>query len=307
MSEIISGTTSTKVAKRLDALRTESGSTALGRVLTLIAVVRDEEGVQRAIGTATAVTRAHPCRIIVLLPDDAHDGEANLDAEIIVGGDVGLTEVIILRPSNGAGEDQASLVMPLLLPDATVMTWWVQEAPTKPSQTALGRISRRRITDANSTKSPMVKMTAMANHRQPGDTDLSWASITLWRGQVAALIDEPPHEAIDRVEVEGNIDRGGANLLAAWLGLRLGVPAAAIRGEGPGINAVRLFRKSGVLEIVRPNGDDVAYLNRPGRQQLQIPMPRRTLEHLLIEELRTLGDDVEYADTLINGLPLLDS
>lgn len=306
---ILTKTTSAHTARELERLRGEGGSSALGKVLNLIAVVKDDDGVRKVSESALDVAQAHPLRIIVVLPDaqsNDNSGAPRLDAEIMRGEDVGVAEVVILRPFNGAGENQVSLVLPLLLPDAPVFTWWVQEAPSNPSKTGLGAASARRITNANATRNPVASLTALAQNRKPGDTDLTWAGITIWRSQLAALLNESPHEEVTAAEVYGNTNRGGANLLAGWLALRLNVPVHLEHCDSAGIDSVVMRRESGPLSISRPRDGDVAILARPGRSDLQVAMPMRTLQAQLIEELRTVNDDLEFADVIQKGLPLVN-
>lgn len=302
--QIISNTTSARLTRKLNDNRGEGGS-ALGKVLNLIAVVKDEDGVRSVVESALDVAQAHPLRIIVVLPEASDEAEPHLDAEIMDHEDVGSAEVIILRPYNGAGTNQVSLVIPLLLPDAPVFTWWVQEAPRNPSDNGLGQISSRRITNANSTRNPVATLTQLAQHRQPGDTDITWAGITIWRSQLAALLNEAPHEKVTRAEVGGNTNRAGSNMLAAWLALRLGVQVKLVHTDAAGIDSVILHRASGPLTIKRPKDGDIAVLSRPGRSDLQISMPMRTLQAQLIEELRTVGDDSEFAAVISEGLGLI--
>ncbi|VEI12409.1 glucose-6-phosphate dehydrogenase assembly protein OpcA [Trueperella bialowiezensis] len=303
----LTNTTSAEVARELERIRDLGGSSALGKVLNLIAVVRNDDGVRAVVDSAVDVAQAHPLRVIVLMPDaTSDDGKPRLDAEIMLKEDVGVAEVVILRPYNGAGQNEVSLVLPLLLSDAPVFTWWVQEAPKNPSQTSLGRVSTRRITNANSTRNPVAALTALAQHRQPGDTDLTWAGITLWRSQLAALLNEAPYEPVTEAFVHGNTSRGGANLLAGWLALRLGVPVHLEHRETAGIDSVELCRESGSLSISRPQDGDVAIISRPDRADLQVAMPMRTLQAQLIEELRTVNDDLEFAAVLREGLALLN-
>ncbi|MCI7305689.1 MAG: glucose-6-phosphate dehydrogenase assembly protein OpcA [Trueperella sp.] len=293
----ISHTTSARLARRLNELRGE-GTYALGKVLNLVAVVRDEDGVRAVVDSALGVAEAHPLRIVVVLPDASDDGDARLDAEILGHEDVGPAEVVILRPYNGAGTSLISLVTPLLLPDAPVFTWWVQDAPTCPTDRSLGQIASRRITNANAVTDPLGALKELARKREPGDTDINWAGITIWRSQLAALLNEGPHESVVSAQVGGNTHRVGSHMLAAWLRLRLAVPVELIHTGAPGIEYVCLHRPSGDLSITRPGRGSIAVLGRPGRPDLQISMPMRSLESQLIEELRTVGDDPEFAAVL---------
>ncbi|GMA31177.1 glucose-6-phosphate dehydrogenase assembly protein OpcA [Litorihabitans aurantiacus] len=136
----LSSTTSSKIAARLVKLREEGGAVALGRVLTLV-VSAPPEHVERAVDAANDASREHPCRVLVVSPqpDGAADGPADgLDAEIRVGGDAGASEVIVLRPRGGARSELDSLVMPLLLPDAPIVTWWPASPPPSPRPTPSG-------------------------------------------------------------------------------------------------------------------------------------------------------------------------
>lgn len=293
----ISHTTSAKLARTLTVLRGD-GTYALGKVLNLVAVVRNEDGVRAVTESALGVAKAHPLRIVVVLPDQSDDGVARLDADIMDREDVGPAEVIILRPFNGAGTNRVSLVIPLLLPDAPVFTWWVQEAPDSPIDKGLGQIASRRITNANAAGDPLQALLDVAVNRQPGDTDINWAGITIWRSQLAALLNETPHEEVHSAKVGGNTHRVGAHMLAAWLSLRLDVPVELCHTQAAGIEYAILHRASGDLAIRRPANGDVAVLSRPGRTDLQISMPMRTLQAQLIEELRTVGEDREFARVL---------
>ena len=109
-------TTTSKISKKIMALREQGGVIALGRVLTLVVVTRsglEEE----AIEAANEASREHPCRIIVLA-DAGASAPTRLDAQIRVGGDAGASEVILLRGYGELAEESESLVAALLLPDA---------------------------------------------------------------------------------------------------------------------------------------------------------------------------------------------
>ncbi|WP_446920001.1 OpcA/G6PD domain-containing protein, partial [Klebsiella pneumoniae] len=58
----------------------------------------------------------------------------------------------------------------------------------------------------------------------PGDSDMSWAAITLWRGVVASALDRHPHEPVKSVEVAGPAGHPAPDFAAGWLLDRLAVP-----------------------------------------------------------------------------------
>ena len=107
-------TTTSKISKKIMALREQGGVIALGRVLTLVVVTKsglEEE----AIEAANEASREHPCRIIVLA-DAGAEAPNRLDAQIRVGGDAGASEVIVLRGYGELADESESLVAALLLP-----------------------------------------------------------------------------------------------------------------------------------------------------------------------------------------------
>ena len=103
-------TTTSKISKKIMALREQGGVIALGRVLTLVVVTRsglEEE----AIEAANEASREHPCRIIVLA-DAGASAPTRLDAQIRVGGDAGASEVILLRGYGELAEESESTRRP---------------------------------------------------------------------------------------------------------------------------------------------------------------------------------------------------
>lgn len=300
------GTTTSQVSKTLVTLREEGGAVALGRVLTLIiATTADEE--EAAITAANKASREHPMRVIVLTTSGKPHDAPGLDAEVRIGGDAGASEVVVLRPRGAAGSNEESLVTGLLLPDAPVVVWWTGAAPEVVGTSSLGRIATRRITDASTTGDARAALRHLSASYTPGDTDFAWTRLTLWRAQLAAVLDQPPYETIEAVEVAGASDSPSTLLLAGWLRLRLEVPVHydLSRSVGSvGIRSVRLHRASGVVELERDVPDD-AQLSQPGQPVHDVSLPRRSLTECLAEELRRLDPDDTYGDVLQTGLGLL--
>lgn len=303
MIKDLPNTTTSKVSKELVRIREEGGAVALGRVLTLL-IETDAKGLEDAILAANEASRAHPCRIIVLANDDKATKKPKLDAEIRVGGDAGASEVIVLRAYGEAASDPESLVTGLLLPDAPVVAWWPGIAPEKPSASAIGRIAQRRITDAAAQKDPHGWLSNLAKNYAPGDSDFAWTRLTLWRAQLAAILDQPPYDTVTSVVVTGAVNSPSTDLLAAWLELKLKVEVKlvrTVRGEAvAGINGVKLVRKSGDIEIIR-NIPDVATLIQPAQPIRDISLPRRSPRDCLIEDLRRLDSDDAFGKLITKG------
>jgi glucose-6-phosphate dehydrogenase assembly protein OpcA len=303
MIKDLPNTTISKVSKELVQIREEGGAVALGRVLTLL-IQTDFKDLEEAILAANEASRAHPCRIIVLANDDKSTKKSKLDAEIRVGGDAGASEVIVLRAFGEAVSDAESLVTGLLLPDAPVVAWWPGTAPEKPSDSALGRIAQRRITDAAAQNDPHGWLSNLAKNYAPGDSDFAWTRLTLWRAQLAAILDQPPYDPVLSVIVTGAVDSPSTDLLAAWLELKLKVDVQlvrTVRGEAvTGIKGVKLLRKSGDIGIIR-NIPDVATLVQPGQPTRDISLPRRSPRDCLIEDLRRLDSDDAFGKLITKG------
>lgn len=298
-----------KIARALIDVREEGGAVALGRVLTLIILTR-EGAMEEAIEAANDASREHPMRVIVLTLGNGTDAPSRLDAQIRVGGDAGASEVVTLRAFGEAGSSNLeSLVTGLLLPDAPVVVWWPNDTPESPSTTSIGRIAQRRITDAATKPDPGAWVAALGEHHAPGDTDLAWTRLTHWREQLAAVLDQPPYEAVTAVEVRGAASSPSTALLAAWLRLALDVP---VQWEylpadewTDGIKSVRLTRGDGEVLLERSD-PSIACLSQPGQPQHDLVLARRTLRECLAEELRRLDPDLLYGRVITEGWQLLE-
>jgi glucose-6-phosphate dehydrogenase assembly protein OpcA len=297
------GTTTAAVNRYLVKLRHDVGAMTLGRVLTLVIVV-DGTGADTAIEAANDASRQHPCRIITVI-SGKRSGVSRLDAQIRVGGDAGASEVIVLRLHGALAGQGDSVLVPLLLPDSPVVAWWPQKAPLNVAESAIGQMAQRRVTDAAAVASPQTEIRRRADNYQPGDTDLAWSRITLWRGLLAAALDEPPYEPVLKAKVAGASDSPSADLMAGWLAQALRCPVTRTRTRaGTGMTSVRLTRPSGNLDLLRPDGA-VATLSPPGQPIRRISLGRRALAECLADELHRLDPDEVYAQTLTMGLAMI--
>jgi glucose-6-phosphate dehydrogenase assembly protein OpcA len=296
-------TTVSQISKSLVQMREQGGAVALGRVLTLI-IQTDSENAETAIDAANSASREHPSRIIVLVDAD-QDSAAKLDAEIRVGGDAGASEVVILRPFGEAATHPQSLVMGLLLPDAPVVAWWPNAAPAVVSESPIGKIATRRITDALNQADPAKFLRNLSKTYAPGDTDFSWTRLTLWRAQLAALLDQPPYDAIESVDMIGDLNNPSVLLLAAWLKVQLDCEVnTEHREDTAGVKAVylvRLNRKATNIEILRDQSN-MASLSQTNQPPKELSLPVRSLRDCLAEDLRRLDPDLAFEKVLTTGL-----
>ncbi|HEY8371601.1 MAG TPA: glucose-6-phosphate dehydrogenase assembly protein OpcA [Pseudonocardiaceae bacterium] len=294
-------TTTSRVNKKLVELREQGGAVALGRVLTLVIVTDDGSQTEEAIDAANVASREHPCRVIVVARGWV-EAAPRLDAQIRIGGDAGASEVIVLRLYGPLANEGASCVVPLLLPDAPVVAWWPGQAPEHPASDPIGQLAQRRITDAAAEPDPIKALEVRRRNYAEGDTDLAWTRLTTWRALLAAALDQPPYEKITAAAVTGGSDSPSTDLLAGWLAAYLDIPVVRHQtSPGEGMFSVVLERKSGNVELVRPDGQ-VGILTQPGQPERRVALQRREVSDCLIEELRRLDPDEVYEATL-HGLP----
>jgi glucose-6-phosphate dehydrogenase assembly protein OpcA len=289
----LANTSTRKIQDALTATRHRMGGPATGKVLTLI-VVTDEAAQYDAIRAATETAREHPCRVLGIIAR-GKEAESRFDAEVRVG-ETGPGETVLLRMYGQLAEHADSVVLPLLVPDTPVVTWWPGEAPAKPSGDALGAIAQRRVTDAANGADPLGALRRLAAGYQPGDTDFAWARLTPWRSLLAAALDQRVDD-ITSVRIEAAETNPSAALLGGWLSVRLGAPSEVVSSQGPGITAVRMATKDGEIAVTRPDGR-VATLSRTGQPDRQVALHRRSTAELLAEELRRLDPDEVYHEAV---------
>lgn len=294
--------TTKAVSKQLVRLRNESGSMTLGRVMTLIVVV-DEADADEAIEAAITASRQHPSRIIALVSGNPRAAR-RLDAQVRLGSDAGGSEIIVLRMYGELTKHGASVVTPLLAADTPIVAWWPSGAQDVGSS-PIGKLAGRRITDASLSNDPRKALQRRRVEYTDGDTDMAWSRTTRWRGLLATALDLPPYEPVTSVTVTGASDSASTDLLAGWLAVRLKCPVRRARSKpGTGLVNVVMERKSGAIELVRPDRQ-VGCLTQPGQPERQLDLTRPDRTESLAEELSRLGGDEVYRQALVKGLPLV--
>ena len=266
----------------------------MGMVMTLVFVVEEEDSAA-AMETARTASREHPARVLGVILGDGR-GTARVDAQVGIGsGWTGESAMIRLRGE--VTKHPESVVLPLLLPDSPVVVWWPTKAPEDPAADPLGKLARRRITDAAAVPRQKAKaMLTQCRSYAPGNSDLAWTRITSWRALLAAALDQQPGKVV-AASVAAERISPSADLLSAWLADRLRVKVERTASEGPGITKVELETKNGPISIVRHDGK-LAILSVPGEPDRPVALKRREIDELLAEELRHLDPDDVYADTV---------
>ena len=296
----LTDTNASAVSAALVSARRAAGNQAVGMVLTLIVVV-DEATHYDALRSARDAGREHPSRILVVITRPGR-GEPRLDAEIRVA-DGRPGDTVVLRLHGELAKHADSVVLPLLLPDTPVVVWWPSKAPPVPGQDQLGVLAQRRITDAAASLQPMRALHQRADSYVPGDTDLAWTRLTPWRALLAAALDQLPGSTVTAATVEAERGNPSAEVLASWLGGRLGVDVTRRESKGPGITLVRMTTTGAgerataddsEIVLSRPDGV-LAQLDLPGGPVRPVALRRRETAELLTEELRRLDPDEVYS------------
>ncbi len=147
--------------------RRKAGSPAMGMVMTLVVRRPTRTDAEAAMDAARAASREHPARVLGVVLGDGR-GAPRVDAEVGIGsGWTGETALITL--TGEVTKHPESVVLPLLLPDSPVVVWWPAKAPADPAADPLGRLARRRITDAAAVPTGRAKaMLAQCRSLLPG-------------------------------------------------------------------------------------------------------------------------------------------
>ena len=291
---VLENTDASRIAAGLLEARRAAGSPAMGMVMTMIIVVPEEDA-ETALAAARDAAKEHPSRLLGLILGPAR-GASEITAEIRAGhGTAG--ELALIRLSGEVTKHPESVVLPLLLPDSPVVVWWPTKAPSSPAEDPLGQLGTRRITDAAQVPTGKAKamLTQCASYA-PGNTDLAWTRITLWRALLAAALEQVDAK-VTGASVTGERISPSADLLGAWLADRLRVKVERNRSNGPGITEVTITTRSGDIRIARTDGRE-ATLTVPGQPDRPVALRRREVPELLTEELRRLDPDDIYAATV---------
>jgi glucose-6-phosphate dehydrogenase assembly protein OpcA len=288
-------TTGTAVVKALAAERRTGGAVTSGIALTLVVVV-DHENLEEAEEAATIAASRHPMRMLVVIRRQFDAPVPRLDAEVTIGGRLGPGESVVLRMYGRLGLHAESVTLPLLAPDAPVVTWWHALCPDKIAHDPLGVFAERRITDVSRSTEPSAALHKRAEDFAPGDTDLAWTRLTPWRVALASAFDGVRRRPASAV-VHGGPNEPSARLLSGWLAARLDIETSIDGGDDEPVGGVEISFADGKTTTATLENASLV-LRREGQQDSFMPFGERPLGELLAEELRRLDHDHVYAEAL---------
>lgn len=296
----LDNTTTRAIAKKLTSAQ-EHYTLTTGRVLTLIVVASVEDDFDHILTSIRDASHEHPSRVLVVFAGDP-SSETRLDAELRVGGEAGASEIVIMHLHGALAEQAEAVVTPLLLPDTPIVAWWPTSFPDSPGQHPIGRIAQRRITNiAFNDNEDHTALHKASYGFATGDSDMSWAAITLWRGIVASSLDRYPQEPVESVEISGPAGDPAPDIAAGWLADRLAVPvtrstSSPAEGEGAWfpIHHLRFNRATSNIDIDVLNSSTLR-VRVPGSPESLVAINVRSQAENLSEELRHLDVDHTYA------------
>src|ERR1700761_5701808 len=146
-------TTGTAVVKALAAERRTGGAVTSGLALTLV-VVADEKNVADVEQAVTIAASKHPMRMLLVIRRQIDAPTPRLDAEVLIGGRLGPGEAVVMRMYGRLALHAESVTLPLLAPDAPVITWWQGTPPERLAYDPLGVFADRRITAVSRSADP---------------------------------------------------------------------------------------------------------------------------------------------------------
>ena len=288
-------TTGTAVVKALAAERRTGGAVTSGIALTLVIVV-DHKDIEAAEEAASLAASRHPMRMLMVIRSQIDAPVPRLDAEVTMGGRLGPGEAVVLRMYGRLALHAESVTLPLLAPDAPVVTWWYGEAPEKIAYDPLGVFAERRITDVLRSSDPNAALQRRADDFAPGDTDLAWTRLTPWRAALASAFDGARSKPTG-VVVHGGVNEPSARLLAGWLTARLGLDVDIDGVDDEPVSGVDISFEDNRSTRATLEGNNLV-LRREGQQDSFMPFGERPLGELLAEELKRLDHDHIYAEAL---------
>jgi glucose-6-phosphate dehydrogenase assembly protein OpcA len=202
-------------------------------VSNLVVVCRDRTSGRQALAAVERLGQRAPSRCVVLIAEppsgreEVHTWARVVQRHPDVGPEVFWDEVVV--QTTVPPQHLVAVVLPLLLPELPVFTWWTGTPPFGGEVFAeLTEVSNRLIVDSAAFDDPaagLVRLARAATALSPALSDCVWGRLMPWRQMLAAPFDGPPlrgaHHRIRSVEVEAVEPTAGLELVG-WFASRLG-------------------------------------------------------------------------------------
>jgi glucose-6-phosphate dehydrogenase assembly protein OpcA len=228
-------------------------------LLNMVAYAEHEEGGLLASSVIEALASHHPSRALVMIAN-AYADESRIEAQLAAHCHISRSEEqsvcceeVTLRVQGPAAAHLHSVIVPLLVPDLPVYTWWTEEVPDDVHLIReLMQTSDRLVVDTDKMRDELKSMLVLAHlaDLEPHCTvgDLNWDRMDMWRDlleQQRHITDMRHHLAsVESVEIRYAGTRhdnrpGRAILFLAWLARRLHWDIASAVSDGPKRFALR--------------------------------------------------------------------
>jgi glucose-6-phosphate dehydrogenase assembly protein OpcA len=209
------------------------GAVIRASVANLVVVTPNRAAGQRALAAGRGAGARAPSRCVVLIaePPEGRQGVRSW-ARVVnrrpdQGPEVVWEEVVV--QTNVHPRHLTAVVLPLLLPELPVFTWWEGTPPFGQEVFAeLTSVTDRLIVDSAAFADPVAdlrRLAAVVGVLEPAVTDCAWGRLTPWRELLAGPVQRPQlRPALDRLAGCGSTrsSRRPGQELVGWFASRLG-------------------------------------------------------------------------------------
>jgi glucose-6-phosphate dehydrogenase assembly protein OpcA len=224
------------------------GAVIRASVANLVVVTANRAAGQRALAAVEELGSRAPSRCVVLIaePPEGRQGVRSW-ARVVnrrpgSGPELVWEEVVV--QTNVHPSHLTAVVLPLLLPDLPVFTWWEGTPPFGEEVFAeLTSVTDRLIVDSAAFGDPagdLRRLAGVVGVLEPAVTDCAWGRLTPWRELLAAPFSGPQlRPALDRVRWVrvDSVEPTAGQELVGWLASRLGWELEAVHHAGDELGA----------------------------------------------------------------------
>jgi glucose-6-phosphate dehydrogenase assembly protein OpcA len=211
----------------------DGGAVVRASVANLVVVTPTRAAGQRALAAVEELGARAPSRCVVLIaePPQGRQGVRSwarvVNRRPAAGPEVVWEEVVV--QTNVHPRHLTAVVLPLLLPELPVFTWWEGTPPFDEQVFGeLTSVTDRLIVDSAAFADPVADLRRLAvavGRMEPAVTDCAWGRLTAWRELLAAPFGGPQlRPALDRVRwlrVDA-VEPTAGQQLVGWFASRLG-------------------------------------------------------------------------------------
>ena len=228
----------------------ENGGGALSRasVANLVVVTPTRAAGQRALAAVEELGSRAPSRCVVLIaePPEGRQGVRSwarvVNRRPASGPEVVWEEVVV--QTNVHPRHLTAVVLPLLLPELPVFTWWEGTPPFGEEVfDELTSVTDRLIVDSAAFADPVAdlgRLAAVVGVLEPAVTDCAWGRLTPWRELLAAPFSSPQlRPALDRMRWlrVDSVEPTAGQQLVGWFASRLGWELESVSQAGDELGA----------------------------------------------------------------------